>query len=85
MKIEMAVGGRKVLFTPEQMDAVLQIVSQCECLDEKYVGPGKGENGSNYMVLLEPVNISELQLKAVMSDTIEARRLVTKLHKEQNN
>ena len=86
MKFKVFIAGMNVLLTPDQLEEVLELVTQCEYLAEEFVGSGKGDNGGSYKILLRPCSIDKAQaVTPVLNDQIETYRLVTKLWDEERS
>ena len=69
MKLITNINGTNVILTPEQMDAISQILDASTVLENKYLGPGLGTNGGNYMEVLTPIKLHDVLKPGVMSDT----------------
>lgn len=64
------------------LEKLLTVMSDCEVIEEVWVGDGKGFNGSSYNNFLRRANVDKVSLNPIMDDTIEALRLATKLNDE---
>lgn len=85
MKFKLHVAGMNVLLTPDQLEELLTLVADCECVNDEWVGDGKGDNGSNYKSLLRKCSLDRVQPAPVLNDQVEAMRLVTKLWDEERS
>ena len=47
MKLITSINGTNVILTPEQVDAISQILDASSVLENKYLGAGLGTNGGN--------------------------------------
>ena len=82
MKFKVALLSSMVLIDAAQLEAILNIVSDCETSNDEWVGEGRGPNGSSYLPLIRKFSIDKVNLTPIMDDTIETLRLATKLHDE---
>ena len=57
MKFQLDLGGRKLLLTPTQLDALMELVGKCEVIEEMHIGNGKGTHGynNNYATGISPL------------------------------
>jgi hypothetical protein len=85
MKFIIKIEGTEVLLDGAQVEALTNILQNCEKLYDKNVEKGQGTHGYNncYIHHLKPFNCSEsLNLKVMPTDQYEATKLITKLNKE---
>ena len=82
MKFKVAILSQMVLVSADQLEAILEVVADCETANDEWVGDGKGLNGTNYLPLIKKFSIDKVNLLPIMDDTIETLRLATKLHEE---
>ena len=69
MKLITNINGTNVILTPEQMDAISEILDASSVLENKYLGAGLGTNGGNYLEVLTPIKLHDVLKPGVMSDT----------------
>lgn len=82
VKFKIAILSQMVLVDTAQLEAILEVVSDCETTNDEWVGASKGLNGTNYMPLIKKFSIDKVNLIPIMDDTIETLRLATKLIEE---
>jgi hypothetical protein len=69
-----------VLLTHNQLKAVLDILGGCETVERAWLGSGKGDNASGYMMQVRPVNLDKVQVPCMIPEKINTLRLATKLY-----
>ena len=85
MRFIINIESTPVLLTLDQMNDIVKVLENAEKINNKYVGDKKGEDGTNYLRLLEPYCASEaLSLRVMSNDLYETKKLVSKLHKDQS-
>lgn len=85
MKFIMKIEGAEVLLSAQQVEAMTNILQDCDYVYDHNAGKDKGTHGYNmsYIHHIKPFNCSQsLSLKVMTNDQYEATKLVTKLHKE---
>lgn len=82
MKFKFSTQAGVLLLTPSQFDKFMNLIADCEVIDDEWVGDGKGDNGSNYIKLVRKLNIDKVSVTPIMEDTIEAYKLAAKLRDE---
>ena len=81
MKIRLKIAERDVLLSPTQYEAILEILQDSDELRDKYVGQGKGENGTNYVRIIRPVDVTEdISVRTMPDGEYEAIRLKVKMN-----
>lgn len=86
MKFIMKIEGIEVLLSAQQVEAMTNILQDCDYVFDKNVGKDTGTHGYNmsYIHHIKQFNCSQsLSLKVMTNDQYEATKLVTKLHKEE--
>lgn len=79
MKLVTNINGANIILTPEQLNAISEILDISTVLENKYLGSGLGTNGGNYLEVLTPIKLHEVLKPGVMSDTsYEALVFITK-------
>ena len=85
MKFVVKIDGAEVLLSGAQVEALTNILQDCEYVYDKSVDKGTGTHGYNmaYIHHIKPYNCSQsMNLKVMPKEQYEATKLVTKLHKE---
>ena len=85
MKFIVKIDGAEVLLSGAQVEALTNILQDCDYLYDKSVDKGTGTHGYNmsYIHHIKPFNCSQsLNLKVMHKEQYEATKLITKLHKE---
>ena len=85
MKFVVMVNNRRCLFTAEQLEQFIDVLSYAEMYDEVYVGTGKGTCGSNnnYMPVIKPVAVDEwFDAKVMRDDFVDTIKLRMKLDEQ---
>ena len=88
MRFQIAIGGRTLLLTQQQLDTLMTVVQDAEQLGEHHVGTGKGSQGyqKSYVPTIEVKQPHEwLSIQCVADDFVEATKLTMKLIKEEPN
>jgi hypothetical protein len=85
MKFKLPIAGMNVLLTPDQLEEILELIADCECLNEEWVGDKKGDNGTSYKSLIRTCSLDRVQPAPVLNDQVEAMRLVTKLWDDERS
>lgn len=81
MKIRLKIADRDVLLSTAQYEAILEILQDSDELRDKYVGQGKGENGTNYIRIIRPVDVAEdISVRTMPEGEYEAIRLKVKMN-----
>lgn len=70
MKFQLDLGGKKLLLTPTQLDALMELVGGCEANEEVHIGNGKGTHGynNNYATHFSPLPTSGWLTPTVIED-----------------
>lgn len=85
MKFKINIQSKEVLLTYEQLDTLVGILHGIDVMANEYVGGGKGDEGTNYLMSVRKLNTADMVFSAVHDDFVEAVRLKTKLHDESKN
>lgn len=81
MKIRLKIAERDVLLSTTQFEAILEILQDSDEMRDKYVGQGKGENGTNYIRIIRPVDVVEdISVRTMPEGEYEALRLKVKMN-----
>jgi hypothetical protein len=81
MKIRLKIADKDVLLSPAQFEAILEILQNSDELREKYVGKDRGENGTNYIRIVKPIDVAEdIGVRAMPDGEYEALRLKVKMN-----
>lgn len=84
MKYILNIENRLMLLTSERLEAIVTVLDGCECIENKYVGSGKGVNGNSYVEVLAQPRMRDMLKLSVLTDVEhEALRVITKLSEEQ--
>jgi hypothetical protein len=81
MKIRMKIAEKDLLLSVAQYEAILEVLLGVDELHAKYVGKDKGENGTNYVRIIRPLDVAEDVIIRTMPDgEYEAIMLKCKLN-----
>jgi hypothetical protein len=81
MKIRMKIAEKDLLLSVVQYEAILEVLLNADEMRDKYVGTAKGENGTNYVRIIKPLDITEeLQVRTMPDGEYEAIMLKCKLN-----
>ena len=81
MKIRMKIADKDVLLSVAQYEAILEVLLNADEMRNKYVGSGKGENGTNYVRVIAPLDITEdVTIRTMPDGEYEAVVLKCKLN-----
>jgi hypothetical protein len=81
MKLRLKIAERDVLLSATQFEAILEILQDSDELREKYVGKDRGENGTNYIRIIRPVDVTEdISVRTMPEGEYEALRLKVKMN-----
>lgn len=79
MKLIVRINDANVVLTPEQVNALAEMLETAQIFENKYMGSGLGTNGTNYMDVLAPLKLQDVLRPGVMTDThYEALTFITK-------
>ena len=87
MKFVVTISNRKCLFTAEQLEQFIDVLSDCEVYEETYVGPNKGSCGSNnaYVPVIKPSEVDVwFDAKVMRDDFVDTIKLRMKLDQQEN-
>lgn len=87
MKFIVKIDGNEVLLSGAQVEALTNILQDCDFVYDHNIGKDKGTHGYNmsYIHHIKPFNCSQsLTLKVMPKEQYEATKLVTKLAKEED-
>jgi hypothetical protein len=83
MKIRMKIADKDLLLSVAQYEAILEVLLNADELRDKYVGSGKGENGTNYVRIIKPLDVAEdVNIRTMPDGEYEALVLKCKLNPE---
>jgi hypothetical protein len=59
MKFLFDLGGKKMLMSYAQLEAMMAVLGTCEILEERHIGDGKGTHGynNNYVTDINPLPV----------------------------
>jgi len=78
MKLTINVDGCSVILSAEQLETLASVLRGCEMVQAKYMGTGKGTNGSDFMNLLQPYDLrSNLVVRVMPDDDYDALKFFT--------
>jgi hypothetical protein len=81
MKIRLKIADKDVLLSPVQYEAILEILQDSDEMRDKYVGTAKGENGTNYVRIIKPIDVTEdIGVRTMPDGEYEALRLKIKMN-----
>ena len=81
MKIRMKIADKDVLLSVAQYEAILEVLLNADEMRDKYVGKDKGENGTNYVRIIKPLDVAEdLHVRTMPDGEYEAIVLKCKLN-----
>jgi hypothetical protein len=81
MKIRMKIADKDVLLSVAQYEAILEVLLNADEMKDKYMGTGKGENGTNYVRIIKPLDITDdLHVRTMPDGEYEAIMLKCKLN-----
>ena len=81
MKIRMKIADKDVLLSVAQYEAILEVLLTADEMREKYVGKDTGENGTNYVRIIKPLDVAEdLPVRTMPDGEYEAIVLKCKLN-----
>ena len=81
MKFVMELNGHKLLLDGTQLETIVNALNGVEWLESKYMGSGKGANGTNYMDIISPLVLRDATKVGMMSDEeYGAMRFITQQH-----
>lgn len=77
MKFTINIDGCAVIVSPVQLEMIAEALSGTEMLNNKYMGTGKGTNGTDYLLLLQPYEIrSQMVIRAMPDSDYNALKFV---------
>lgn len=82
MKFVVTINNRRCIFTAEQLEHLIAVITDCEMYEETYVGLGKGTcgSGNNYVPVIKPAGPDEwFDAKIMRDDYVETIKLRMKL------
>lgn len=83
MKIRLKIADKDVLLSTAQYEAILEILQSSDEIRAKYVGQDKGEDGTSYVRIVKPIDVSEdISVRTVPDGEYEALRLKVKMNPE---
>jgi hypothetical protein len=83
MKIRLKIADKDVLLSTTQYEAILEILQDSDEMRDKYVGQGKGENGTNYIRIVKSIDVTEdIGVRTMPDGEYEALRLKVKMNPE---
>ena len=81
MKIRMKIADKDLLLSVAQYEAILEVLLNADELYDKYVGKDKGEDGTNYVRIIKPLDISgDVTIRTMPDGEYEALVLKCKLN-----
>ena len=83
MKFKFSVPSGTALLTAEQLSRVIDILSECEYMEDEWVSIAGG-NGQ-YLPRVRSFPIDKVSVPIIMEDQIEAYKLAGKLRDEAKN
>ena len=67
--------------SPAQFESILEILHNSDEFREKYVGKDRGENGTSYVRIVKPIDVSDdISVRAMPDGEYEALRLKVKMN-----
>lgn len=81
--LQLRVGTKNFLLTPEKLGAIMQAVQDCEVMDEKHMGTDKGTQGymNSYVpIVYKPKLATTLECQPIDDDLIDTIKLTMKLN-----
>lgn len=80
MKLVINIGNVATLLSPEQLERLIDLLDGSEVLNNKYIG---GNHGSNYLELIEPIDIRRsLDLRVMPTMQYDGMKAITVMHLE---
>jgi hypothetical protein len=77
----MKIADKDVLLSVVQYEVILEALLNADELHDKYVGKDKGENGTNYVRIIKPLDISgDVTIRTMPDGEYEAIMLKCKLN-----
>jgi len=81
MKFVMELNGHKLLLETAQLEAIVNALNGVDWLESKYMGSGKGTNGTNYIDIISPLVLRDATKVGMMSDEeFAAMKFITQQH-----
>jgi len=79
MRAVIKIADHNVILDMRQLDAVMTIMRQAECLEEEHMGKGKGTHGyeMSYMNKITPPVTGLLRCDMINDETYEAIKALT--------
>lgn len=87
MKFVVNINSRKCIFTAEQVERLVELLTDSEVYEEVYAGTGKGTCGSNnsYLPVIKPSDPdSWFDVKIMREDFVDTIKLRMKLDEKEN-
>ena len=83
MKIRLKIADKDVLLSTAQYEAILEILQDADHMFEKYVGKERGENDTNYALVVKPLEVAkDVSVYTMPDGEYEALRLKVKMNPE---
>lgn len=78
MKFTISIDGTNVIVSATQLELIIDALRDTEMVQSKYMGSGKGPNGTDYLSVLQPYDIrSQLIIRAMPDLEYDALKFIT--------
>ena len=80
MRFMTTISNVEVIMTPDTLEALINLLANTHRIEDKWVGSGKGEDGSNYIKLVRAFQTKDIVLKVMSDSDYEGRVALTAIH-----
>jgi len=84
MKYMLSVDGRSVLLTERDLDRIMPVLTEAEEVNNKWVGSGKGDDGTDYVRSLKNCKQTPFTLRAMTDDEYNLLTFLKETRDKQN-
>lgn len=78
MKFTLTIDGDSIILSVDQVTQIAELLYGCETIERRYMGPGKGERGGDYLTTLQPYDVrSKLRMQPLVDSEYDALKFIT--------
>ena len=84
MKFIVDMFGREVLVSAEQLESLVDLLVDAECIGQEHVGEGNGNAGwkGAYIEILQRVDVRDIRAKMLPQESYDAIAAMTKMRNQ---